>query len=293
METLSLRLFLRIAELGGVSRAARDLSMSPASASARLAKLEEVVGFRLFTRTTRAVSLTTDGAEFLPYAKQALDTLATGLDVVTGKEAWVQGLLRMTVPGSFGRMHIVPYLAEFQGRYPDVVLDLRLSDEVLNLVEGAYDLVVRNAPLDDSSLIARKLAPDARILVAAPSYLARCPEPMTPKDILQHRCVVLRNSRRVKFQDGQVIAMPASSVVNDGEAMRLLIENGLGLGVSSRWSAAESLKRGTLIEILSAFPLLTESAIWALYPSKRLVPPRVRAMIDFLLEKFWPDPPWG
>ena len=123
MDVLSLRLFLRIAELGGVTAAAHDLSLSPASASARLVKLEETVGFRLFNRTTRAVSLTTDGERFLPYAQQTVETLETGLSAVRGNSSEVQGLLRMTMPGSFGRMYIVPLLAEFQARYPLVSLD--------------------------------------------------------------------------------------------------------------------------------------------------------------------------
>ena len=108
MDILSLRLFLRIAALGGVSAAAQDLSLSPASASARLVKLEETVGFRLFNRTTRAVSLTTDGEAFLPYAQQIIETLETGLSAVQGQGAEAEGLLRITMPGSFGRMYIIP-----------------------------------------------------------------------------------------------------------------------------------------------------------------------------------------
>ncbi|MEM1308421.1 MAG: LysR family transcriptional regulator, partial [Cyanobacteria bacterium P01_H01_bin.153] len=118
MDVLSLRLFLRIAELGGVSAAASDLSLSPASASARLVKLEETVGFRLFNRTTRAVSLTTDGEAFFPYAQQMIETLETGLSAVKGQGAEAEGLLRITMPGSFGRMYIIPALAEFQARHP-------------------------------------------------------------------------------------------------------------------------------------------------------------------------------
>ena len=169
MDILSLRLFIRIAELGGVTAAAHDLSLSPASASARLVKLEEILGFRLFNRTTRAVSLTTDGELFLPYAQQTVETLETGRNAVRGKSSIPQGLLRMAMPGSFGRMYVIPLLAKFQSRYPLVKLDLRLSDEVLDVVEGAYDLIIRNASLEDSRLILRKLASDRRLLVASPA----------------------------------------------------------------------------------------------------------------------------
>lgn len=291
MDVLSLRLFIRIAELGGVTAAAHDLSLSPASASARLVKLEAIVGFRLFNRTTRAVSLTTDGELFLPYARQTLETLETGLNIVRGQEESVQGLLRVAMPGSFGRMYMIPLLAEFQTRYPLVSLDLRLSDEVLDVIEGAYDLIIRNAPLSDSSLTVRKLASDRRLLVASPIYLEQCGIPLTPGDLLAHRCVTLSETRW-EFEDGQVINVSPSSAVNDGEAMRKLIERGMGIGMKSVWNASESLESGLLVEVLPDFPLVTEASIWLLYPSRRIIAPKVCAMVDFLLEWFWPVPPW-
>ena len=292
MDVESLRLFLRIADLGSVSAAARDLSLSPASASARLSRLESLVGFRLFNRTTRAVSLTTDGADFQPYAQQALETLEAGLNEISGQGASAHGLLRITMPGSFGRMHIVPRLAEFQARHPLINLDLRLSDEVLNVVEGAYDLIIRNAPLADSTLVARKLASDRRLLVASPDYIERFGLPATPDELTQHRCVVLSDYIRWTFKSGHAVTVPRSVVVNDGEALRALIESGLGLGVQSYWIASEQLRRGRLVQVLADYPLETASAIWALYPSNRIVAPKVRAMIDFLLEQFQPVPPW-
>jgi len=292
MDLLSLRLFVRIAARGSVSAAARDVSLSPASASARLAKLEQTVAFRLFNRTTRAVSLTTDGEAFLPYARQALETLELGLGAVSGQGEPAKGLLRMTMPGSFGRMHVVPTLAEFHARHPLVRLDLRLSDEVLDVVEGAYDLIIRNANLVDSNLVSRKLATDRHLLVASPAYLGRHGVPATPAELTEHQCVILSKAGQWNFETGQTVRAPRSFVVNDGEAMRHLIEDGMGIGVKSTWNASESLKSGRLVEVLPDFPLVTESSIWALYPSGRLVAPKVRAMIDFLLERFGPVPPW-
>lgn len=291
MDILSLRLFIRIAELGGVTAAARDLSLSPASASARLVKLEEILGFRLFNRTTRAVSLTTDGEMFLPYAQQTLETLETGFNAVRGENLDPQGVLRMTMPGSFGRMYVIPLLGEFQSRYPLVKLDLRLSDEVLDVVEGAYDLIIRNASLEDSRLILRKLATDRRMLVASPTYLEQYGIPTTPDDLAAHRCITLGETRW-KFEDGQIINFSFSNTVNDGEAMRKMLEQGMGIGVKSVWNVSESLKSGLLVEVLSEFPLVTEASIWLLYPSRRIVAPRVRVMIDFLIEQFQPIPPW-
>ncbi|MDJ0708017.1 MAG: LysR substrate-binding domain-containing protein [Leptolyngbyaceae cyanobacterium MO_188.B28] len=292
MDILSLRLFLRIAALSGVSTAAQDLSLSPASASARLVKLEETVGVRLFNRTTRAVSLTTDGEAFLPYAQQIIETLETGLSAVKGQGAQAEGLLRMTMPGSFGRMYIIPALAEFHARHPLVSLDLRLSDEVLDVVEGAYDLIIRNAPLVDSSLIVRKLASDRRLLVASPAYLELHGAPSTPDDLSEHQCVSLVEATKWKFENGQTVSVPRSFAVNDGEALRKMLEQGMGIGVKSVWNASESLKSGLLVEVMPEFPLVTETSIWLLYLSRRIMAPKVHAMIDFLLERFQPVPPW-
>jgi len=292
MDILSLRLFLRIAALGGITAAAQDLSLSPASASARLVKLEDTIGVRLFNRTTRAVSLTTDGEAFLPYAQEVIETLETGLSAVKGEGANAEGTLRITMPGSFGRMYIIPTLAEFHARHPQVSLDLRLSDEVLDVVEGAYDLIIRNAPLADSSLIVRKLASDRRILVAYPAYLERQGVPSAPDDLAEHQCVCLADATKWMFEGGQTVNVPRSFVINDGEALRNMIEQGMGIGVKSLWNASESLKAGRLVEILSEFPLATNTAIWLLYPSRRIMAPKVHAMIDFLHEQFYPVPPW-
>ena len=292
MDILSLRLFLRISELGSVSAAGSDLSLSPASASARLVKLEENLGFRLFNRTTRAVSLTTDGAEFRPYAEQTLEMLEAGLSAINGKGEGARGLLRMTMPGSFGRMHVIPILAAFEERYPLVTLDLRLSDEVLDVVEGAYDLIIRNSNLSDSSLVARKLAPDRRILIASPEYLEKHGAPSTPADLATHQWVTFSRNTTWRFQNGETVSASRSLTVNDGEAMRMLAEGGLGICMKSIWNAYESLRDGRVVEVLPDYPLITESAIWALYPSNRIVAPKVRAMIDFLLEQYSPVPPW-
>lgn len=292
MDILSIRLFLRVAELGAITSAARDLSLSPASASARLAKFEESTGFRLFNRTTRAVSLTTDGAAFLPYAKQVIETLEIGLNLNSTQKTLPKGLLRMAMPGSFARMHVMPLLAQFKKSYPLVTLDLRLSDEILDAVESAYDIVIRNANLNDSSMIARKLATDRRILVASPSYIKQHGAPKNPNDLLAHQCVNFMSTNRWKFSNGETITTDNTLAVNDGEAMRLLIESGMGIGIKSLWNAQQSLASGKLVEVLADYPLITESSLWVLYPSNRIVAPKVRAMIDFLLTQFQPTPPW-
>ena len=293
MDILSLHLYLRVAELKSLSKAAEDLSLSSASASARLTKLEETIGFRLFNRTTRVISLTTDGATFLPYAQQTIETLETGLGLTKGEKSAPKGLLRLAMPSSFGRMYIVPILQKFQARYPEITLDLRLSDEILNAVEGAYDLVIRTTHLEDSHLIARKLADDERILVSSPSYLKKHGILSKPSDLHQHKCIHLGQSQKIRFQSGEAFNTSASLSVNDGEAMRFLIESGMGIGAKSIWNVHKSLQTGDLVEVLPDHPLITDSALWVIYPSNRIVASKVRVMIDFLLENFQPKPPWG
>ena len=188
-------------------------------------------------------------------------------------------------------MYIIPLLDKFQSRYPQVKLDLRLSDEVLDVIEGAYDLIIRNASLADSRLIVRKLAADRRMLVASPAYLEQHGIPTKPDDLAAHRCVTLGETRW-KFEDGQIISVSFSNTVNDGEAMRKMLEQGMGIGMKSVWNASESLKSGLLIEVLPEFPLVTEASIWLLYQSRQIIAPRVRVMIDFLIEQFQPIPPW-
>ena len=144
----------------------------------------------------------------------------------------------------------------------------------------------------DSRLIVRKLASDRRILVASPSYLERYGAPSTPDDLTKHQCVCLAEATKWTFENGQTVSVPRSFVINDGEALRNMIEQGLGIGVKSLWNASASLKARRLVEIMPEFPLATNTSIWLLYPSRRIMAPKVHAMIDFLIEQFQPIPPW-
>ena len=292
MDLASLRLFMRISQREAIGQAARDLGLSPATASARLGALEASLGVRLFNRTTRAVSLTSEGAVLLPYAQNALELIDEGVATIMGAHEAPSGRLRMTMSGSFGRMHVMPRLAAFKARYPDITLDLQLSDDMQDLVVGAYDLAIRNAALIDSTLMARKLADDERLLVASPDYLQRAGEWDTPDDLLKHHCIVSTISRQWRFADGMVIKPPATMRINDGEGARLAAEAGLGITVKSRWNAYQALADGRLVHVLPDYPLMTESAIWAVTPPGRLMPPKVRVMIDFLVEQFGPEPYW-
>lgn len=290
MDETSLALAVRIARRRGVTAAARDLGLSPAAASARLMALERSIGARLFHRTTRAVSLTADGEAFLPFAAAALEAMAGARAAAGGEAAAASGTLRMTAPGSFARAHLMPLMPTFLERHPGVRLDLRLSDVVLDLVEGAFDLAVCDAPLADSALIARKLAPDPRLLVATPR-LAATAALSSPDDLTGAPCVVVGRHDRWRFADDRAVGVDPVLRADDGEAALMAALAGVGIALLSTWLAGPALRDGRLVPVLAGNPLAEEAAIWAVHPSGRMTPQRTRAMIDFLVEHL-ASPPW-
>lgn len=202
-----LKLFVRLAATNNISLAGKELGLSPAVASSHVNKLEEALGVRLVHRTTRKVSLTEDGVAFLPHAEEVLASVVAARAAVGSGDASPKGTLRVTASSSFGRMHVVPALKGFLSRYPDLSIDLRLTDTIVDLVEGGFDIAIRNADLKDSSLIARKLAPDKRIVCASPEYLETFGIPDSPHDLRNHQCINLIGLEALVFDtpEGRLI----------------------------------------------------------------------------------------
>jgi DNA-binding transcriptional LysR family regulator len=296
MDFSELTLFVRIARLASISAAARDLGITPAGASARLASFERRLGARLFHRTTRLATLTEDGRAFLPHAEHLLDAAAVARAALGREQTAPSGTLRIAAPSSFARMHIVPGLSEFTGLYPDLMLDMRISDSVVDLVEGAFDVAVRYADLRDSSFVAKRIAPDRRVLVASPDYLDRRGRPHVPDDLDMHACLVVGTLDLWTFRgsNGEAIVkrvIPALRI-NDGGAVRDAACAGLGIALMATWCAADELRAGTLVPILSDHPLVSTQTLWAIYPSSRELAPKVRVFIDWLVSRFGPEPYW-
>ena len=296
MDFDDLTLFVRIARLASISAAARDLGITPATASARLAAFETRLGVRLVHRTTRLATLTEDGRAFLPHAEHLLDVAAVARSALGGGTSAPSGVLRVAAPSSFARLHIVPGLPDFTARYPEVRLDMRISDSVVDLVEGGFDVAVRYANLDDSSFVARRIAPDRRVLVASPDYLERYGYPKTPDDLDTHACLVVGTLDLWTFRgkEGETIAKRVTPAlrINDGEAVRDAACDGLGIALMATWCAAEELRQGTLVPVLCEVPLVSTQTLWAIYPSARELAPKVRVFIDWLVERFGPEPYW-
>jgi len=290
-----LRLFVRVANTHNISLAGRELNVSPAVASAHINKLEESLGIRLIHRTTRKVSLTDEGKLFLPHAEEVLSSIETAQAAVGVGSQTPQGTLRVTAPASFGRLHLVPAIADFLASYPQLNIDFRFSDSILDLIEGGFDVAIRDAVLKDSNLHARKLADDKRIIVASPAYIKKYGEPKTPQDIIEHTAVNLMGLETWEFNtpQGEVSIKPKTRIrMDNGEAVRDAAIGGNGLTLTATWCSYPYLKSGQLVQVLKDYPLAADCALWAVYPSNRLLAPKVRAFIDFLKERYSGEPYW-
>lgn len=284
-----LKLFVRLASSQSISMAGHELGLSPAVASAHINKLEEGLGVRLVHRTTRKVSLTEEGQAFLPYAEEVLASVEAARSAVGVGHGNPTGTLRVTAPASFGRMHLIPALKGFMEQYPDLTVDFRFSDSIIDMVEGGFDVAIRVAELKDSTLVARKLAPDRRIVVASPEYLEKFGTPKHPQDLANHECIILMGMDNWVFKTSDSALSVRTSGrfrTDNGDAMRDATIDGLGISINSIWSVYQQLQRGELVEILPDYPLAMDASIWAVYPSSRLIALKVRAFIDYFAEHF-------
>lgn len=295
MNVEHLKLFVRLASSQSISMAGQELGLSPAVASSHINKLEESLGVRLVHRTTRKVSITAEGRAFLPYAEEVLASVEAAKGAVGVGHSNPTGTLRVTAPASFGRMHLIPAMNGFMQRYPELNIEFRFSDSIIDMVEGGFDVAIRAAELKDSSLVARKLAPDRRIVVASPAYLNQFGAPEKPQDLVNHQCINLIGLDNWTFKtDEGVVSVKTSGRLrcDNGDAMRDATTGGLGISINSIWSVYKQLKSGELVEILQNYPLAMEASIWAVYPSSRLIALKVRAFIDYFSEYYGQPAYW-
>jgi DNA-binding transcriptional LysR family regulator len=292
-------LFLRVLDLGSISAAARSLDISVAVASQRLQRLEKQLGVRLLHRTTRRLHATPEGALLAERGRALVEDLEALTSELRQSGADVSGTLRMTASASFGRQYLSPLLPEFLARHPRVRISVDLSDVMKELVSSGFDLAIRIGALEDSTLVARKLAPNRRVLCASPAYLSKQGTPATPVDLAAHECLVLVGSQgrqdlwRMTDHNGRETGVRVNGRFesNYGEVLRDACVAGLGIALHSTWHVSEDLRSGRLRQVLPHYKL-ADSGIYALMPQRRLVPLRVRAFVDFLAAKFGDTPPW-
>lgn len=299
MDTEGIKLFVLAAEKLNISAAGRELGMPPAVASARLAKLEKTVGADLLRRSTRKVALSTEGAEFLPFAREILAQENAALAAMGLASENVSGTLRFTASSTFAQQYIVPLVPEFLERYPGISLDLRLSDMELDLIQGSFDLALRNSVLPDSNLKARKLADDRRVFCASPAYLAASGTPEHPDDLNSHQFVAFksRTSMNLIGPGGKQIPLHIRTpqnrlIIDDGLSYKLATIAGGGIALHSLWSVHQELSAGTLVQVLPDYQMESEPALWLVYPKSNVLTAKVRVFIDYLLERIGSKPPW-
>lgn len=287
-KTSDMEVFLLTVKSGSLSAAARHLDLTPAAISYRISKLERDLGTRLLHRTTRRLVITQDGAEYLRQAEEMVHRMQSVEAAVSRRDKVVRGTLKFTAPASFGRQFIAPLLPAFLERHPMVRLNFVMSDEMLDIVGEGFDLAVRIAKLNDSQMIARKLAPDRRVVCASPSYLERHGVPKSPSDLERHNCLVLSQQPYWVF-DGpsgrERVRVSGTLECNNGEVIREAALAGVGIALKATWDISFALKIGRLCTVLENYPVASDAAICAIYPSRQNVPAKTRAFIAFLKER--------
>lgn len=281
--------FAQTARRGSFAQAARDLGSSPSTVAKSVARLEQALGVQLFHRTTRRVTLTADGERLFRRCERVLAEVEDLQAEAAGVRATPSGTLRIDLPITYGRRIVMPLLADLARRHPGLRLDVRLQDGYADLVRDGLDLAVRVGPLRDSSLVARRIDSQQLVLLASPAYLRDRGRPLRVEELAGHDAIVFRlpssgRDRPWQLRQGRrtVELHPVHRVqLNDGEGMVAAAVEGLGLAQVPDHMAADELARGQLVEVMAAHrpPAMP---IFAVTPSSRLLPPRVRAALDAL-----------
>jgi DNA-binding transcriptional LysR family regulator len=296
-----MRLFAEAVDSGSFSAAGRRLGMAPSSVARGIGTLESDLGVRLLNRTTRKLGLTEAGRLYHERARRILAEVEEARLSVTQLETAPRGTLRLNVPVVFGRLHIAPALPDFLARHPALRIDLAMTDAFVDLVEEGVDLAIRIGELQDSSLVARRLAPHRRVLCASPAYLERHGIPCVPGDLPAHNCLIYKRheNRSVwRLRDGggiHEIEVSGSLFANNADALHAAALGGLGLAMLPIWLVGPDIQRGALEIVLAdhqVSPGALDTHVYAVFPHSRYLSAKVRAFIDFLRQRFGPRPYW-
>jgi DNA-binding transcriptional LysR family regulator len=278
-----------------MSAAGRELGLSPAVISKRLSHMENRLGARLFQRTTRQLKLTEAGEGFYRKVIGILDNIEDAEAFVSGFNHKVSGLLRITAPVGFTREHIAPYLPNFLNQHPDLSIEVVLRDEMLDIVGESFDLAIRIAELNDSSLVARKLAPCRRVMCATPEYLNKRGMPRTLADLHEHTCLSLgyHNVWRLSGPKGPETFRTVSKLrSNCGIVLHEAQLKDMGIALRSTWAIYRELKAGKLKVVMPQYRESPGVAVYAVYPCRQYVPAKLKSFVDFLARHYGPAPYW-
>lgn len=293
----AMRVFQAVAERGGFSAAAAQLNLSKASVSKQVSALEDHLGARLLNRTTRRLSLTEVGHGYLARVQGILDDIAETESAIGEHHAAPRGMLKVNAPMTFAQMHLSPALCGFMARYPDITVDLSLTDRRIDLIEEGVDVAVRIGKLADSSLIARRLAPIRIALCATPAYIEKHGRPRTPADLAGHDCCLYTLSQRPdewRFtgpDGGHVVRVSGRLHADNGQVLRDAVLAGHAIALFPTFLVGADLRAGRLVRLLEGYSA-GEFGLHAVYPPGRHLSAKVRAFVDYLAERFGPEPSW-
>jgi DNA-binding transcriptional LysR family regulator len=301
----AMRAFTRAVELKSFSKVAAESGAKVSTISRYISGLEADLGAALFNRSTHGLNLTEAGVTFHQYASQILADIEHARAATTSLNSSPRGLLRINIPSVFGRRHIIPHMQDFLRTYPDIRLDATLTDATVDLIESGADVAVRIGALADSTLIARRLAPQRRILVASQAYLASRPPLVSPGDLKAHECIRFSLQptgswyyRALGKPDTELleIAVDGHLRANDSETLRDVTLSGLGIALLPTWQVGPDVHETRLVNVLPDWEWRLapgpERAIWAVYPPKKVVAPKVRSFVEFMADRLANVPYW-
>ncbi len=300
IQPAELGFFTTVAVSGSLSAAARDLGVSTAAVSKRLGQMEARIGTPLVTRTTRRMGLTPEGEVLLEHARRILGEIDDLEQLLTSAKGRPSGLLRVNATLGFGRMHVAPVIADYIRTYPEVDVQLQLSADPPPLSEDTFDVCVRFGEPPDARVVARKLAPNRRLLCASPKYLKERGTPQTPRDLARHNCIGIRQGsdaygvwRLTPTKGGksrtEAIHVRGNLTTNDGEIAVSWALQGHGIVLRAEWDVDRYLRSGRLVQVLPNYAT-PEANIYAVYQQRHQLSSRIRLFVDCLAERFGP---WG
>ena len=292
----AMQTFVRVAEAGSFTAVADQLNVARSAVTRQIAALEAHLGVKLMARSTRRLSLTSEGATYLEQCREILDRIDAAEGELAGEGQTLRGTIRTTVPLSFGLLHLTPLILEFAQAHPEIHIDVDFNDRRVNLIEEGMDLALRITDHLPDTTVARRLTVCRFVVVAAPDYLRRHGEPRHPGELARHACFAYSLAARgswVFLIDGatQYVEIRGQLTANNGNVLLDAARRGMGIAYQPTFIVADAIRDGSLVPILRSFqtPRLDMCAV---FPGNRFVPRRVRAFVDFLASRLGPEPYW-
>lgn len=292
----AMQTFVRVADAGSFTAVANQLNVARSAITRQIAALESYLGVKLIARSTRRLSLTSAGASYIEQCREILDRIDEAEGQLAGERQTLRGMIRASVPMTFGLLHLTPLILEFSRTHPNIHIDLDFNDRHVNLIEEGMDFALRFTDHLPDTTVARRLTSCRLVVVASPAYLQQHGEPRHPEELAQHACLAYSLSSRSTwaFQVGGVqrsFEVSGPLTANNGNALQEAAVQGFGIAYQPTFIAAEAIRQGQLVAILKNFTTSTVD-MYAVFPGTRFVPQRVRSFVDFLAERLGPEPYW-